>query len=151
MSASLFSIASLLYPFSIEFNILVVGVWYILWSNIGKIHDHKDSMHFLPSVTPRGSVEALHRTVGHKEALIVFADCKSSINGLFIGISIFVVTIICSIAIFVMEGSCDKNLVEVSLDFSNVLESCILVLMIGISIVCYYRIANLEASTKPVY
>lgn len=105
-------------------------------------------MHFLPSVTPRGSEEALHRTVGHKEALIVFADCKSSINGLFIGISIFVITIICSIAIFVMEASCDKNLANASIDFSNVLESIILAIMIVVSVVTYFKIANLEVSVS---
>lgn len=42
LSGSLF-ILSVLYPFSIEFNILVVGVWYILWSNIGNTSDHQVS------------------------------------------------------------------------------------------------------------
>lgn len=143
-SGSLFSVASMLYPFSIEFNILMVGVWYILWSNIGNISDHKNSLFFLPSVTPHGSQEALHKTQGHKEALILFADCKSSINGLFIGISIFVITVIGSIVVFILEGSCDKDLVQTSIDASNIMESTILFIMIIVSIITYIKIVGLE-------
>ena len=33
----IFNLGPYLYPFSIEFSILVVAVWYIMWSNIGKV------------------------------------------------------------------------------------------------------------------
>ena len=38
----LFQVSSFLYPFSIEYNILVVAIWYILWSNIGKVKCHME-------------------------------------------------------------------------------------------------------------
>ena len=58
------------YPFSIEFSILIVAIWYILWSSIGKVDAHKNNIEFLPisAVTPHGSQQSLHRTQdGHKD------------------------------------------------------------------------------------
>ena len=60
------------------------------------------------------------------------------------------ITIICAIAIFVMEASCDKYLASASIDFSNVLESIILAIMIVVSVVSYFKIANLEVSVSTI-
>ena len=47
-SEDIFSVSDYFYPFSIEFSILVVAIWYVMWSHIGQIHDHHQSMDFLP-------------------------------------------------------------------------------------------------------
>jgi hypothetical protein len=126
LSDDLFNFASQLYPFSIEFSILVVGVWYILWSNIGKIEIYKDSLQFLPSVTPRGSVDEGQRTEGHKQALILFADCSSSNKGLFTGIIFLIITIIGGIVILMVEDPCDYSTSSTVIVISNLLESILL-------------------------
>ena len=146
MADGLFGAATFLYPFSIEFNILVVGVWYILWSNIGNISDHKESLSFLPSVTPKGSMEALHKSQTRNEAMVIFADCKSSITGLILGTLVFILTIVIAILIFVLEDSCDDNLLYASDDIGYTLESTLLVLMIGVSIYVYYKLAKFEVN-----
>jgi hypothetical protein len=134
LSDDLFNFASLLYPFSIEFSILVVGVWYILWSNISKIEIYKDSLHFLPSVTPRGSVDEGQRTEGHKQAMILFADCSSSNKGLFTGIIILIITIIGGIVVLMVEDPCDKSTASTVAVVSNIMESSLLVICIFASI-----------------
>ena len=134
LSDDLFNFASLLYPFSIEFSILVVGVWYILWSNIAKIEHYKDSLNFLPSVTPRGSVDEGQRTEGHKQAMILFADCSSSNKGLFLGIVLLVLTIIGGIVVLMIEDPCDYSTSSTVVVVSNLMESIILVICIIASI-----------------
>ena len=148
MADGLFGVTTFLYPFSIEFNILVVGIWYILWSNIGNIHDHKESLSFLPSVTPKGSMEVLHKSENRKEAMVIFADCKSSITGLILGTLVFILTIVTAILIFVFEGSCDDNLLYISDDISYTLESCLLGLMIGVSSYLYYKLASFQLRNR---
>ena len=134
LSSDIFNTASLLYPFSIEFSFLVVGIWYILWSNIAKIDAYKDSIHFLPSVTPRASVDEGQRMEGHKQALILFADCSSSNKGLFIGIIILIITIIGGIVVLILEDPCDQSSSSSAVVISNVLESVILMICIIASV-----------------
>jgi hypothetical protein len=138
LSSELFDVASLLYPFSIEFSFLVVGIWYILWSNIAKIDAYKDSIHFLPSVTPRASVDEGQRMEGHKQAMILFADCSSSNKGLFTGIIVLIITIIGGIVVLIMEDPCasyTSSTASTAVIISNVMESCILLICIFASIV----------------
>jgi len=134
LSHDLFDFASLLYPFSIEFSILVVGVWYILWSNIGKINTFKDSLHFLPSVTPHGSLNEGQAAEGHKKAMILTADCSSPNKGLFIGIILLIITIIGGAVVLIAEDPCGKSTVSLAVVVSNVVESSLLVICIIASI-----------------
>ena len=58
------------------------GIWYIMWSNIGNVAEHKESLEFLPS--PRRSIDS---GTGKplNDAMYVYADCHSSIRGTFLG------------------------------------------------------------------
>ena len=53
-----------------------------MWSNIGKVSEHKESLEFLPS--PRRSIDS---GTGKplNDAMYVYADCHSSIRGTFLG------------------------------------------------------------------
>ena len=62
---------------------IIVGVWYIMWSNIGKVEEHKNSMEFLPS--PRRSFDS-GTGKPTNDALYINADCHSSVKGIFMGI-----------------------------------------------------------------
>ena len=60
----------------------LVAVWYIMWSNIGKIEENKDNMEFLPSLN--NSTQELAREVKN-DAMYIYADCHSSMKGIFFG------------------------------------------------------------------
>ena len=98
-TSDLFDITPYFYPFSIEFSILVgkqsaikqgfvtnffvsAGVWYVMWSNIGKVAEHKESVDLLPS--PRRSIDS---GTGKplNDALYIYADCHAAIKGIFLG------------------------------------------------------------------
>ena len=62
---------------------ILVGVWYIMWDNIGKVKENKKDMEFLPSAR-RDSINSA-TGAPENEALLVYADCHSTTKGLFAG------------------------------------------------------------------
>jgi len=142
----IFNVSVWLYPFSIEFNILIVAVWFILWTSIGNIQDHKESLEFLPSITPQGSMENLHRIEGHKQASTLFADCTSSNGGMFVGIlSIIGVTAACVVLLTMNECDYDSNQL-----ISNLLRIVVFTILIVASVYAYYIVACLEVNPQPI-
>jgi len=53
-----------------------------MWSNIGNVEEHKNSMEFLPS--PRRSFDS-GTGKPTNDALYINADCHSSVKGIFLG------------------------------------------------------------------
>ena len=90
-----------LYPFSIEYNLLIVGVWILLWENIGKIELHTH----IPSVEVTYEED---NSKGFSSNLIIYVDCHSSNRGLFAGLLMTVSTVI-SIILFFIFTSSQKN------------------------------------------
>ena len=59
------------------------GIWYIMWSNIGKVAEYKDSLDLLPS--PQRSVDSgTGKPIN--DAMHVYADCHAAVKGIFLGI-----------------------------------------------------------------
>lgn len=90
-----------LYPFSIEFYILMVGLWMFLRANIGKVERHTH----IPSV--KVIYEGDH-SKSLTSNLVIFVDCHSSNRGLFAGLFMTVITVIAIILLFILssyEGS----------------------------------------------
>ena len=144
----LFTINPWFYPFSIEFSILIVAIWYILWSSIGKIDAHKNSIEFLPtSITPQGSEENLHRTQGHKEAQIIFADCSSSNTGLFFGSALMVVVIVICIFVLIQGGGCDPAL---AITLGNWLQISTSLILIAATLYTYFVMSQFDINPHPI-
>ncbi|ROT83518.1 proton channel OtopLc isoform X8 [Penaeus vannamei] len=92
-----------LYPFSIEFNILMVGLWILLWENIGKTDRH----------THIPSVEVTYEEDNSKTLtsnLIIYVDCHASNRGLFAGLLMTVATVISIILFFILSSSEDSKM-----------------------------------------
>ena len=183
IASSLFTVTPYLYPFSIEFNILVgkltmtilldwqpptlmnvhdfaVGVWYVMWSNIGNVAEHRKSLEFLPS--PRRSIDS---GTGKplNDALYIYADCHAAIKGIFFGrqfffenktsgsyflkpgLGVLVLAIIGIIAYYAMAGNDDYK--DSGLITNDVIESLILGAMIPATILvssCFYHWIKLK-------
>ena len=141
------SAADWFYPFSIEFSIVVVGVWYILWSNIGKIEDNKHSLDFLPSGSPGGSQEELARTEGHKEALVLYADCSSSTKGMFVGIFFVLFSFTTCLTMYILNDGCN---IETYIIVAQTMECAIFFSMSLACISLYYKIAQRDVNPNPI-
>ena len=135
------------YPFSIEFSIVVVGVWYILWSNIGKIEDNKHSLDFLPSGSPGGSQEELARTEGHKEALVLYADCSSSTKGMFVGIFFVLFSFTTCLTMYILNDGCN---IQTYVIVAQIMECAIFFSMSVACISLYYKIAQRDVNPNPI-
>ena len=64
------------------FCLLLAGIWYMMWANIGQVAEHKDTMEFMPS--PRRSIDSGTGKLVN-DGLFLFADCRSAIKGVFLG------------------------------------------------------------------
>ena len=143
----IFGVAPWFYPFSIEFSILIVAIWYILWSSIGNIEEHKDSIEFLPSVSQQGSMENINRTAGHKQNMIIYADCTNSNMGIGLGAVLIVFVIVVSLIVIVNEGKCDP---EFGLQVGNIMKITVLTILIITTIVAYYIISQFDVNPQPI-
>ena len=134
----LLSVSDWFYPFSIEFSILVVAIWYIMWSHIGQIDQHHSTMDILPDSQSLIGEEKMHKD--HKDAMILFADCSSSTRGMFLGLIILVLTVIgCIIVVVVMDDCNDQEVIKMTLIFEIVL----FIIMTMASIAFYLKIGKL--------
>ena len=141
----LFALAPWFYPFSIEFCVLIAGVWFILWSSIGQVHHYKNEVEFLPSVTPQGSMENIRRTEGHKQAMILFADCSSSNRGLLFGVILTVLVLVTSIFVIIKEGDCNPNL---GITVGNILKITVLSIILIATVYAYYVLAHFDVNLE---
>ena len=93
-----------LYPFSIEYNILIVGIWILLWENIGRIDRH----------THIPSIEVTYEEDNSKaftSNMIIYVDCHSSNRGLFAGLLVTVATVISIILFFIFTSSEENKVI----------------------------------------
>ncbi|XP_050725831.1 proton channel OtopLc-like isoform X3 [Eriocheir sinensis] len=91
-----------LYPFSIEFNILMVGLWILLWENIGRFERHTH----IPSVEVTYEEDNIKSLTSN---LIIYVDCHASNRGLFAGLLMTVATVISIILFFIFSASEDTR------------------------------------------
>ena len=150
------SIALFFYPFSVEFSILTVGVWYVMWDNIGKVEDHKDSMECIPVFSQSHSVQASNTSVvkddfeNTTDTMTISANCANSNRGLFLGLGLLVLTIVGVLVHLVWQKSCDQVFLDSALTLSYVIESSNLLLMLVATIMTYKKIIKLEVNPHPV-
>lgn len=85
------------YPFTIEFNIAIASIWYMIWTNIGKVND-KSLFHSVKQeiVEDENGEEEIHY---RSSGLALNVDCHASNRGLFLGLA-FLLVIIITIVIF---------------------------------------------------
>lgn len=105
--------APYLYPFIIEWNILIVGIFYMMWSNINhcpkklsaKGHTGHQDHHKIGDQTPSDTSEHCKEIVDHDTQFntsgVIYADCHKSNRGLFAGLLLIILTITFIILLFV--------------------------------------------------
>ncbi|XP_026326601.1 proton channel OtopLc-like isoform X2 [Hyposmocoma kahamanoa] len=90
------SFSPYLYPFSVEFNILIVAVYYIIWSNIGHCNNEEPSGNSETQASVDDSysickIPTANEDNDYTSNIVIHADCHASNKGLFLGLIIMVV------------------------------------------------------------
>lgn len=135
LSSMINSMAPYLYPFSIEFYILLVGMWMFLKENLGKVELH----------THIPSIEVTYEGTNQKSLMsnmVIAVDCHASSRGLFLGLLTTAVTTISIILLFILSASDETS--EAALIVNGVTEVSILTLMIGSAVMAYRLLRMLD-------
>ncbi|XP_054287534.1 proton channel OtopLc-like [Macrosteles quadrilineatus] len=131
------SFSPYLYPFTIEYSILVVGVLFMIWQNIG--HCEKSEWCHPPPLS-RGS--------GFVSNVVIYADCHSSNKGLFAGLIVLAGAFLSIILFFVAMA--DRRYIDVGLQVNAATELTLLVLLTGGTTLAYHKITRLDVNRRPV-
>ncbi|XP_029831143.3 proton channel OtopLc [Ixodes scapularis] len=140
-TADLFSPAYLapmqyLYPFTIEFDLLLAGVWFIVLQNLGK-HGLKNS-----HKRYRSSEETTEKN------LVISVDCHSANRGIFAGIVVLLASIVVMVVFYVTVLSEEHNHTGVIVYL--VQEGVLLSLAFVASLLAYARIVVLDINSHPI-
>ncbi|XP_021954903.2 proton channel OtopLc isoform X1 [Folsomia candida] len=123
-----------LYPFSIEYSILIVGVLFIMWQNIGKGQDiMRKRTRFRDSNQGPSHPSPVTSFTNH---LIIHADCHAANKGLFAGLLILVGTVI-SVIIFYI--ALDDFRSGFAAQWVNLTSQAVLLVIMIITVLCAYR------------
>ncbi|KAJ8726943.1 hypothetical protein PYW08_015340 [Mythimna loreyi] len=83
-----------LYPFNVEFNILIVAIYYIIWNNIGNC-DNEDNSSDVNSDSDDNyhmcRLPTANEDNDFTSNIVIYADCHASNRGLFLGLIVMVV------------------------------------------------------------
>uniref|UniRef100_A0A182QKW8 Otopetrin n=1 Tax=Anopheles farauti TaxID=69004 RepID=A0A182QKW8_9DIPT len=166
------SFSPYLYPFVIEFNILIVGLLYMIYANISKcpkkvtVKGHKGHQHQhgdgQTSKVGTGSVvdfdgksecsEHCNDTLDHeaqvKSRLVVYGDCQHASRGLFAGLILVVATIVVIILFHIASRDDDYRDTGILLD--GIFEVTVLGIMILATVAAYYQTSRLDINPHPI-
>ncbi|GIY29955.1 proton channel OtopLc [Caerostris extrusa] len=134
-----------LYPFTIEFNLLIAGVWFIMWHNIGKQYHRANPHHFHHKIHKNDGIEE----VTYQSNLVISADCHASNKGLFAGLFILLSTIISIIVFFVAMSSAEYHNIGLSIHYFQ--ESILIVITFFCVIIAQKQLSKLDFNNHPIH
>ncbi|XP_064483283.1 proton channel OtopLc-like [Ornithodoros turicata] len=139
-AADLFSPAYLapmpyLYPFTIEFNLLLAGVWFIILQNLGQSAQSHEAER-------RNSVETVENN------FVISADCHSANRGIFLGFMVLLVSLVILIVFFVT--SCHEKHLETGTLVYHIQDGGLMLLAFVACLMAYTRVARLDVNGNPI-
>ncbi|XP_055587774.1 proton channel OtopLc-like [Uranotaenia lowii] len=160
LNAILFTFSPYLYPFVIEFNILIVGLLYMIYANINRCpkklsakghggHEHHHHSHH----EDEGSVCSEHHQdedheIQGKSKMVVYGDCHASSRGLFLGMILIVATIVVIILFHIAARDDEYRDTGILLD--SIFELSVLSIMTLAVIIAYFQTAKLDINPHPI-
>ncbi|XP_062541188.1 proton channel OtopLc-like [Armigeres subalbatus] len=156
-----------LYPFVIEFNILIVGLLYMIYSNInhcpkklsvkghaghghGHGHGSQRSVHSEDQDSVCSDVQ--DNSIDHdsevKGKMVIYGDCHASSRGLFAGLLLIVATVVVMILFHIAARDDDYRETGILLD--SIFELTVLVIMSLAAILAYFQTSKLDINQHPI-
>ncbi|XP_031634148.1 proton channel OtopLc-like [Contarinia nasturtii] len=158
--------APYLYPFVIEYCILIVGIWCKIYANInhcprkigntnGNDNDvdipssqNDKTEHSLSTVyLPELSQESAEHHKDIETNSHVHMNCQSSYHGIFIGLLLAIMTIVFIILMFV--GFQNRSYLKTSITINNIFECTVLLILIIATIYAYTQTVKLDIKFDP--
>ncbi|GFT56411.1 proton channel OtopLc [Nephila pilipes] len=136
-----------LYPFTIEFNLLLAGVWFIVWHNIGKKHHRANPHHFHHKVHKNDGIEE----VTFQSNLVISADCHASNKGLFMGLFILLTSIISIIVFFVAMSNAENHYNHIGLSVHYFQEGILTVVTLCCVLFAQRQLSKLDFNQHPIH
>lgn len=151
------SFIPILYPFSIQFNILIVGTWWIMWHNVGNLSTHTGEgkgerekgeigFRFVPDMVD----PEINLRKRPSKPLITQGDIITSANGLVLGSILFGLTMVSLIIYVMLETSKSCILKETAKYLSEAVNSFILFVLVVACIRLYIIISAFEVNPNPI-
>ncbi|CAL1539305.1 unnamed protein product [Lymnaea stagnalis] len=131
-----------LYPCTIEYSLVCACVLYVMWTNVGDVVSGKR----LQSIET-ASDDGLSRDSTEDEeekTNIMSVDCAGSSRGLFLGIFLFVICVICLICYYVLASSEEHRTAAIVL--SHISEDIIYVLALAATSVAAFHMRQMHFS-----
>ncbi|XP_038105416.1 proton channel OtopLc-like [Culex quinquefasciatus] len=164
LNAILNTFSPYLYPFVIEFNILIVGLLYMIYANInscpkklsakghsGGGHGHGSTKSIAgdgDSVCSEHQDNSEDHEVEVKGKMVVYGDCHAASRGLFAGMILIVATIVVIILFHIASRDDDYRDTGILLD--SIFEVTVLGIMILATILAYFQTSKLDINQHPI-
>ncbi|UYV83688.1 Otopetrin [Cordylochernes scorpioides] len=130
---------SYLYPFTIEFNLVRSGVWFVIWLNIGNTSARRHNFRRYSN---------LNGLVRYQSNITIRADCHSANKGIFAGIILMVTTLVSIIMFFISYHR--KNYYLLCWYIHLFQEGILIIVGLTGIIFVYVKIYNLDYKKNPV-
>ncbi|XP_059167549.1 proton channel OtopLc-like [Physella acuta] len=131
-----------LYPCTIEYSLVCACVLYVMWSNVGEDTTARRLMSLESASDDGTSRESVDDVEERSHRMSV--DCAGSSRGLFLGILLFVVCVVCLICYYVLKGS-PGNLMAAAV-LGHITEDIIYLLAMGATAIAAYKMKSMHFS-----
>ncbi|CAH0669009.1 unnamed protein product [Spodoptera exigua] len=145
-------ISPYLYPFSVEFNILIVAIYYIIWSNIGNC-DNEDGNSDANSTSDDTyhlcKIPTANEDNDFTSNIVIYADCHASNRGMFLGLIVMVI-----ITGMLIIGFVFSSVGEEFMELGYLLNSCtklgLHVLLLFAVVIAFNQLRQLDINEHPI-
>nr|CAD7423612.1 unnamed protein product [Timema monikensis] len=143
-----------LYPFTIEYSIIVAGILYVIWHNIGHQNEHGGGEDHSDDEASAGAMD-LHSDAPIHSGVIssnmfLSADCRSSNKGFFAGMIALLIAIV-NILLHFISISSDDGMIRVGKYFNvGTLLGLLLSMMIAVVWAYFVYFRKLDVNHHPI-
>ncbi|XP_073963893.1 proton channel OtopLc-like isoform X2 [Choristoneura fumiferana] len=137
-----------LYPFTVEFHILTVGIFFIIWRYIGKCcHSREEVRDFHHSLYAQTNVSG---DVNSPHVLDIHISCRNSMGGLFSSLFVIVILIVSIIMGFVFGTMDNEYLQRIGHITTHSIELFFHGTMLFVTAVAFWKTRTLDINKHPV-
>ncbi|XP_047989046.1 proton channel OtopLc-like [Leguminivora glycinivorella] len=145
------SFSPYLYPFSVEFNILIVAIYYIIWSSIGKCEneDTADGTSSLGENNNFCQIPTANEENDFTSNIVIHADCHASNRGMFMGLVLMVFVVGMLIIGFVFSSG-GEGLLEIGYLMNDSSKLGLHAAIFIAAIFAYFQTRKLDINEHPI-
>lgn len=139
-----------LYPFSVEFNILIVAVYYIIWSNIGNCDNddgNSDANSSIDDNYRMCRIPTANEDNDFTSNIVIYADCHASNRGLFLGLMVTVIIAGMLIIGFVFSSG---TFAEIGYLLNSATNLGLHLIMLFAAILAFNQLRQLDINEHPI-